>query len=264
MNLNLTERITSRKNPTVLKAAKLHDRKYREASGTFSIEGIKLFEEAVAARADIKAVFATESAIEKYSDVIGKCNSCPIYSVTDEVFEKLSTESAPQGIYAVCGFYSPESKPESENPCALILDEVCDPGNIGTIIRCADAFGIDCVYIGERSADIYNPKTVRACMGSLFRVRTEKCDATAKIAKLREEGYRVYAAMLDERAVDVRSIDTRGKVGFVIGNEGHGISPEVAGACSGSIIIPMSGGTQSLNAAIAASLLMWEAAKVRL
>lgn len=101
-------------------------------------------------------------------------------------------------------------------------------------------------------------------MGSLFRVRIEKCDAAAKIAELREDGYRVYAAMLDDKAVDVRSIDAGGKIGFVIGNEGHGISPEVASACSGSIIIPMSGGTQSLNAAIAASLLMWEAAKIRL
>ena len=264
MVFEFTERITSRKNPTVIEAAKLSDRKYREEQKVFSFEGIKLFEEAVGAGADIKKVFVTDAAASKYADVLERSGCKNIFSVTDEVLSKLTAENAPQGIFAVAGYFDAERKSASGEPFALVLDNVADTGNLGTIIRSADALGACRVYIGSDGADIYNPKTVRAAMGSIFRVPTTRCDALDAVLTLRRDGYRVYAAMLDASAADVRNLPLDGKVAFVVGNEGHGISKRVADACDGAVLIPMKGGAQSLNAAVAASLLLWEAAKIRI
>lgn len=260
----ITERITSRKNQTVIDASKLVDRRRREETGTFTLEGIKLFCEAVRAGVKIRALFVTDSALEKYGTEIEKASCDRVYSVTDEVYAKLSTESAPQGVFAVCDQFTAPAREIHGTPFSLVLDGVADPGNLGTIIRCADALGAECVYIGDDGADVFGPKTVRAAMGSIFRVSAERCDAVSAVNRLRGEGYKVYAAMLDERAVDVRRADISGKVAFVIGNEGHGVSDNVAAACDGSIIIPMTKGIESLNAAVAASLLMWEAARTRI
>lgn len=262
MSISIKDKITSRKNAAIIEAAGLSERKNREAAGAFAIEGIKLFSEAVSAGANIRRVFVTESALERYESEISKTDS-DIYLVTNEVYDKLTFENAPQGIFAVVDFFSPEGE-ERDDPFVLLLDEVGDPGNLGTIIRCADAFGVECVYIGSNGVDLYNPKTVRACMGSLFRVKTERCDAKMKARELSDRGYVMHAAMLSDDARDIRDADLSGKVGIVIGNEGRGISSGVASECEKKIIIPMTCGIQSLNAAVAASLLMWEAARSRL
>ena len=133
------------------------------------------------------------------------------------------------------------------------------------MLRSADAFGIDAVYVGTDSADLYNPKTVRACMGSLFRVDVRRVDSVAEqVRVLRADGFRVYATALDAHSKDIRCVHVSGKVGCVIGNEGHGVSASVLDACTGSVIIPMSEGPQSLNAAVASGIVMWEAARGRL
>ena len=258
-----TERITSRKNPAVAEATKLCDRRFREERREFFIEGIKLFCEAVGAGAQIKRVFVTDAALEKYGDMIERSGCGCVYCVTDEVYEKLTVERAPQGIFAVVGYFDAQ-KPADENAFLLVLDGVADPGNLGTIIRCADAFGCGRVLIGDNGVDLYNPKTVRAAMGSLFRVRTERRAAAESVRMLEDDGYAVYAATLDKNSRDLREVDVSGKVAFVIGNEGHGVSEDVAAACSGSVIIPMTPGAESLNAAVAASVIMWEAARVRI
>lgn len=263
MGITVTDRITSRNNPKISDASKLSDRKYRDSGKVFSIEGIKLLEEAVGCGAEFVRMFVTDTALQKYGDTIGKA-ACPeIYSVTDEVYEKLTAENAPQGIFCVLKYYEPDSKKQSGDSVVMVLDEVSDPGNLGTIIRCADAMNIDCVYIGDNGADIYNPKTVRACMGSLFRVRTVRGNAVGFVSSLQKDGYKVYAAVLDEKAIDIRKADISGKTAFVVGNEGRGVSHEVSSVCDGSVIIPMKDGVQSLNAAVAASMLMWEAARTR-
>lgn len=261
MSIKFTERITSRKNPAVIEAAKLSDRKYREASGSFAFEGIKLFEEAINAGADIKSVFVTDAAAEKYAYVIERSGAERILSVTDEVLSKLTSENAPQGIFAVAGYFAAPKKRAGDSCFAVVLDGVADTGNLGTVIRTADAFGAAGVYIGNDGADIYNPKTVRSAMGSIFRVPAERCDAKKAVEKLKADGYKVYASMLSDGAKDVRDTDMSGKIAFVVGNEGHGVSPRVAAACDGAVIIPMSGGAQSLNAAVAAAVLMWEVSR---
>jgi TrmH family RNA methyltransferase len=163
----------------------------------------------------------------------------------------------------VASYFSPKTAEDAS--FVVLLDGVADPGNFGAVLRSADAFGVDTVYAGAGSADRYNPKTARACMGSLFRVDVRRADnLAAEVLRLREEGFRIYATALDARSEDIRRVDFSGKIGFVIGNEGHGVSGAVLDACTGSVIIPMSEGPESLNAAVASGVVMWEAARVRL
>ncbi len=257
------ELITSKNNASVIAAAKLSDKKYRERTGTFAFEGIKLFREAKAAGATFTQIFVTETAYEKYRSDFEGVDEALLVLVTDAVYEKLSFENAPQGVFSVASYFAP--KKSEDTSFVVLLDGVADPGNFGAVLRSADAFGVDTVYTGAGSADLYNPKTVRSCMGSLFRVDVRRAQNLAdEVRRLREEGFRIYATALDARSEDIRRVDFTGKVGFVIGNEGHGVSKEVLDACTGSVIIPMSEGPESLNAAVASGVVMWEAARVRL
>lgn len=257
------ERITSKNNPSVMAAAKLSDKKYREKEGVFAFEGIKLFREAVQNGAQIRRVFVTEDAFEKYGEVLLCVGEEKIFIVSDAVYEKLSFENAPQGVFTVAEYFSP--KPKEDISLVLLLDGVADPGNFGAILRSADAFAIDAVYAGKNGADLYNPKTVRACMGSLFRVDVRRAASIEEeVLRLKAGGFRIYATTLNESSKDIREVDLSGKIGFVIGNEGHGVSEAVIAACTGSVIIPMREGPESLNAAVASSVVMWEAARTRL
>ncbi len=256
------ERITSKNNPSIIAASKLSDKKYRERTSTFAFEGIKLFREAKTAGAEFVQVYVTDEAYEKYGADFADTEHV-LTIVTDAVYEKLSFEHAPQGVFSVCSYFVPKTKKDPE--FILFLDGVADPGNLGAVLRSADAFGVDTIYLGEGSADLYNPKTVRACMGSIFRVEVRRAeDLVCEVKKMRENGFRVYATTLDSRSEDIRRIDLMGKIGFVIGNEGHGVSHAVSEACTGSVIIPMREGPESLNAAVASGVVMWEAARVRL
>lgn len=257
------EIITSKNNAVIVAASKLSDKKYRERTGTFAFEGIKLFSEALSAGVCFSRVFVTETAYEKYK---GKLEALPkgvLTLVSDAVYEKLSFESAPQGVFSIAEYFSPKTKKESS--FVLLLDGVADPGNFGAILRSAEAFGVDTVYMGKNGADLYNPKTIRACMGSLFRTDVRRTESLKdEIESLKKLGFRIFATALNRDSLDIRNVDFKGKIGFVIGNEGHGVSDEVLGACDGSVIIPMREGPESLNAAVASGVVMWEAARQRL
>ena len=256
------EIITSKNNSAVVAAAKLADKKYRERTQTFAFEGIKLFTEAFSAGVRFSRVFATEEAYRKYKEPLSALPQGVLSVVSDAVYEKLSCEHAPQGIFCVAEYFSVKTK---EASFVLLLDGVADPGNFGAVLRSAEAFGVDAVYVGRNGADLYNPKTVRACMGSLFRTDIRRSEDMAKeVALLQKEGFRIFATALDKRSLDIRKVDFSGKIGFVIGNEGHGVSAEVIEACDGTVIIPMREGPESLNAAVASSVVMWEAARNRI
>ncbi|MBQ8497035.1 MAG: RNA methyltransferase [Clostridia bacterium] len=257
------EIITSKNNASVMAAAKLADKKYRERERKFAFEGIKLFEEAQKAGIRFSRVFVTEEAYTKYAEKLSSLDKNILTVVSDAVYEKLSFENAPQGVFSVAEYFSPKTKKESS--FVLLLDGVADPGNFGAILRSAEAFGIDTVYAGKNGADLYNPKTIRACMGSIFRVDVRRSeDIICDIKDLQKNDFHVFATALDKRSKDIRDVDFSGKIAFVIGNEGHGVSTEVLDACDGTVIIPMREGPESLNAAVAASVVMWEAARKRL
>ena len=257
------EIITSKNNPAVVAAAKLSDKKYREKTQTFAFEGIKLFREAFSAGICFVRVFATEEAYEKYGEELSVLPDGILSVVSDAVYEKLSFEHAPQGVFSVAQYFSVQTSDDAS--FVILLDGVADPGNFGAVLRSAEAFGVDTVYMGKNGADFYNPKTVRACMGSLFRTDIKRSENIAdEIKRLQRNGFRIFATALDKRSLDIRKVDFSGRIGFVIGNEGHGVSAEVLEACDSTVIIPMCEGPESLNAAVASSIVMWEAARNRI
>ncbi len=259
--------ITSRKNEAVNRARLLSvDKKARESEGLFAVEGCKLLREALQSGLTVTSVFFTDKALSAYAALLESAGDAALYRVTDEVFDKLTTESAPQGIYACV-----------RKPCEvtlsdaalseggfILLDDVQNPANFGAIVRSAFAFGFDKILYSASSADPYSPKTLRAAMGSLFRVRlyrAEKLDESVRA--LRKANGRVFCTLLSDKSVRLGSISFAPDDSFVIGNEGHGASAEVAAACSHSLYIPMCVGAESLNAAAAASVVLWEANRIR-
>ena len=259
--------ITSRQNPLVVRLAKLTDKRHRAAERMFLCEGIKLAEEAAEAGAvryllctpDAAALPRVQAVIRKASDTDG----CTTVSVTREVMEKISTENAPQGVIAVCGMLDERHRDGAAELLPgsplMILDRVRDPGNLGTIMRSAAALGMDELILCGDCADIYSSKTVRGSMGALFRLRLSLCrDTAAAVRGIQAAGRRVLAAALTEGALPIKKAGLRSSDCTAIGNEGHGLSATVLDLADGSVIIPMRAGNESLNAAVAAAVFMWE------
>lgn len=251
-------KITSRQNPLIVGAAALKEKKYRDERRTFLLEGRKLFEEAAASKADIGTVFATE---ENLGFCRGLVPEERIVCVTDEVLEKISTEKAPQGVICTAKYIDKlhfSDKIEYKGRY-FFLSSVRDPGNLGTILRSAAAFGTDHVLLSADCADLYNPRTVRASMGALFRQQITVCsDPEETVRSLRARGYEVYAAMLSPAASPLTDIEVSEKTVFIVGNEGHGIAESLASVCTGQVLIPMApGSVESLNAASASTVLLW-------
>jgi tRNA G18 (ribose-2'-O)-methylase SpoU len=146
-----------------------------------------------------------------------------------------------------------------ENKRTLLLSSLRDPGNLGTVIRSAKAFGCDEIIMSSDCADIYNPKTVRAAMGTLFKQRLSIVQSLSETVRaMTEGGYKVYAAVLDDKALPLNKLDIGKKTAFIIGNEGHGIDYDVINAAGNTVYIPMAEGVESLNAAAAAAVFMWQ------
>lgn len=256
------EIITSRNNPLIKELTKLSDKKHRDKSSLFAFEGRKLLEEAVKEGVPLQHVLVTERAIPSLPNNI----PCKITVVSDEVYEKISFEKSPEGIFSVSKpldkFHNIYIIYRREDFCegsVFMLDGIRDPGNLGTVLRTASAFGCKTVVLSSDCADVYNPKTVRASMGAVFRQRTVRVtDTVATVKELQAEGKRVYAAALDKSSVSLFDLKADQSVCFIVGNEGNGIRPELIKACDGSVIIPMEENTESLNAAVASTVLLYE------
>lgn len=269
------EIITSRQNASVVFACKLADKKHRDLEGKFRIDGIKLFEEAVISGVDIETVFVRQSSVERLDErvgaLLGKLSSSEIKILADTVFDKMSEERSPEGIICVVKYAKDLHKivnlNDNPNSDELIpskakvfaVESVRDPGNMGTIIRTAAAFGVDFLLISSDCADIYNPRTVRAAMGALFRQKIIRVDDLPKaIEYLSKNGRKTYAATLGKKAVLLGKNTPDTNDCIIVGNEGHGLSDATINACDHNILIPMAEGAESLNAAVAASVCMWE------
>ncbi|MGI5894783.1 MAG: TrmH family RNA methyltransferase [Candidatus Merdivicinus sp.] len=254
------ERIESKDNARVkeyVKAASM--RKFREQSGKFVLEGGKLLEEAVRSGIRVERIFVSENYWERHPETV-KCGET--FLISEAVETRISQSQTPQGVYALC---KKLDKPENldkidSNGSYIALWDLQDPGNVGTIIRGADAMGLSGVFVSRGCCDLYNLKTLRAAMGSLFRMPVYEVEMKQFLA---ETPLRSYAAVVDADAQPVIGVDFRGAVA-VIGNEGRGLSLEQADACSGKMTIPMRGNAESLNAAMAATILMWEMARAAL
>lgn len=246
----MTEIITSRQNKMVKYIRALsRERELRHENREFVCDGEKLLREALEEKAEIvTALFSSD----KYS-AIPEIPGAEVFLVTQDVLDSITTLKSAQNVIFTCRMKEREEKLLSR---IILLDRLQDTGNLGTIIRTADALGIDAVY-EDGCADIYNPKTVRAAMGSLFRVPVISASFTELIPQLRKQGMKIYAS---ELYGDVKSVsDTNfSRAGVVIGNEGSGVRREVSQVCDASIIIPMRGDAESLNASVAAAIFMYK------
>ena len=246
-------RIESRTNAKVKHLRKLGtSRSYRYECKTFLCDGMKLLDEAYRSNAVIRQVFVEESKLDTLLCDRAWLNAYPVYAVPETVFASMSSLDSPQAVLFECEM---NLCPFACAPRMVLLDHLQDVGNIGTVIRTADAFSVSGVVL-DGCADPYNPKTVRAAMGSIFRVPVMEADLLDVIETFDAEKIPVYAAVLSDRAEDVRCIDLT-NAAVIIGNEGAGVRKELAERVK-NLIIPMSGQTESLNAAVAASILIWQ------
>ena len=226
--------ITSKANNVVKKAKKLHQKKYRSES--YLIEGWHLFEEALASQARILRIFALaeyEERLAAFSQTI---------FVSPEILSDLADSKTPQGIVAELAF-------EEQN--------VQDPGNVGTIIRTADAAGYQGVFISSHSADIYNLKTLRSMQGSHFHLPIYRVSREDMLALARQNDLQILASTLSEDSVDYQKVEKNEAFLLVMGNEGQGISQEMTDAADVLVHISMKGQAESLNVAVAAGILMF-------
>lgn len=256
--------VTSRKNSAAVHYRSLaRERSYRREHGEFPIEGARLCEEAAKSGLEITSFLVTQSASEKYAvafETVAKI-AAPVF-ISDDVAAYISDTKTPQGMFLTAKTLDKPilSGKIEEGGNFLLLDGLQDSGNIGTIIRTADAFGLDGVILSPDCADIYSPKIVRSAMGSLFRLPLMETELPAFIEKLKKAGYTVYAAMPDKDAQRLEKIKFGAKNAVIIGNEGNGVSEEVYCAAGQKLYIPIEN-AESLNAAVAASVIGWELSK---
>lgn len=245
------ENLSSRQNGYIVHLRRIaSDGEYRRICGEYLCEGIKTLREAVSFGAHVTSVLW-----KTVPDTVLLPNTAKQYCVPEELFNYASPmKNSPGPLFTV---EIPCEETDKAIKNAIVLDTVQDPGNVGTVIRTASAFGIDAVILTGRCADLYGFKTVRACMGAVFRQRVIRADYLTLKSILEENDLKLYGAALSEKAADVRNINIRGAA-VAVGSEGNGLSTELLQMCDGEIIIPMSPDSESLNAAVAASLLMWE------
>ncbi len=232
--------------------------KARKEQGVFLVEGRKLSEEAP--RDWIKATYVTESYL-KEKEHQAHFNGLTYETLSDSVMKAAGGMQTPQGILTVVAMPEWDLKQtlEEKEGCYLLLEGIQDPGNLGTMLRTGEAAGITAVIANAGTVDVYNPKTVRATMGSIYRVPFFAVeDFYGTIRRLKARGINIYAAHLEgKRAYDAP--DYRAGSGFLIGNEGNGLSDAATALADESVRIPMEGRAESLNASVAAAILMYEA-----
>lgn len=254
--------ITSISNPKIKDIIQLQKKsRLRNERGLFLVEGIRMAREIPADQ--MVQMYATADFYQKSRQQLPQEIRPEL--VSEQVFSAMSDTKTPQGVLAVVkqSEYQPETLMSAENTHLLVLDNLQDPGNLGTIFRTAEAAGVTGIIMSRDCVDIYNPKTVRSTMGAIFRqpfVYVESVPET--IAQMKKHGITVYAAHLQGRQTYDKE-NYRAKTAFLIGNEGNGLRQEVAEAADVWIRIPMEGEAESLNAAVAAAVLMYEVNRQR-
>lgn len=258
--------LTGLQNPQVKAAAELKQKKYRQQQGLFLAEGLRTVEEAVHSKT-VVSIFYTAIDDDRTRCVLEEAaaQQLKLYCVSDAVMKKIADTDTPQGIIAVCKVQDVTlDKLLSKGEMLLVLDRVGDPGNLGTMLRTADAAGIGGVVLLKGCVDIYAPKTVRSSMGSLFHVPVVSGVAEDKfIAEAKDAGYELLVTSL-EGADNLYKADLGGRIAFVMGNEAGGVSARLLERADKRVFIPMAGRAESLNVAIAAGIVMFEALRRRL
>lgn len=263
--------ITSESNAQIKELIKLQkNARQRKKSQCFVVEGIKLTKEA-AQHGKLQRIYIGETLYQQQwqgcpeQEISTEFGDVAVEIVAENIFNQISETVTPQGILGVVQMpeYSLEEILRDERQIFLILDNLRDPGNLGTILRTSEGAGMSGVILSKESVDLFNPKVVRSTMGSIFRVPFVYVeDLSEIIEKMKEKGISVYGTMM-EGSQCYDQVDYQQPSGIVIGNEANGISKEVGQCLTGRIRIPMEGKLESLNAAVAAAVVIYEAARQR-
>ena len=257
--------ITSKDNPVIKLYQKLSSsKKERLQYGLFVLEGLRIVCDALSENSGITHLIVTRQAQEKFGDILFQADlrDTRTIVISNELGNKIASTENTQGVFAVCRIPSDRSMIFAPDGRYVVLYGLQDPGNVGMIIRTADALGIDGVLLSG-SCELYSPKVIRSTMGSVFRMNIVVENDTERLfALLEENGVNTSAAVIDSDAVPVTEHTFTGRNAVFIGNEGNGLPPEIAARCGMKVTIPMHGNINSLNAAMAAGILMWELKKI--
>ena len=244
--------ITSINNNLIKEFAKLKEKKYRIQKGEFLIEGDHLINEAYNANR-LKILLSSND------DILNKYDKCEKYKVSEDIIKKLSQTTSPQGLVGICDIKD-TSVDYKKYQHILILDDVKDPGNIGTLIRTSLAFDIDLIVMSNDSCDIYNDKVVRASQGAIFNIDIVYKDLKDEIKLMKESNIKIISTSLSA-TIDVKDIEKIDKYAIILGNEAKGVSEDIQKMADINVIIPISKKMESLNVAIAGAIMMYEVRK---
>lgn len=259
--------ITSRDNPTVRRFRKLlADGKARREEHAFVIEGARLCGDAALSGIAIQAALYTSRAAEAYPSQLAQVRAAcrELYEIPESLAKALADTASPQGIFCLCGMLDNRTAfgTIGRNPPRrgyLALENMQDPANLGTVIRTAEALGLDGLLLSDGCCDIYNPKVLRGSMGGVFRLPFAYAGEMAEAVRvLQGRGLECWACVVDRDAVPLPEAGLTPRSVCVVGNEGAGLRPETAAACAHRLTIPMAGRAESLNASTAAGIVMWE------
>jgi TrmH family RNA methyltransferase len=232
--------------------------KFRKKEQIFLVEGVKMVNEALTRNLAVK-IYIAESFSMDQLEVI----NCPVETVTDKIFKEVSDTTNPQGVLALVRMpqYNWSDYLEKEDAALLCLEDINDPGNLGTMMRTAEGAGMSAIVISKNTVDPYNPKVVRATMGAMFRMPVLiREDFLESMKELKEKSFHIYAAHLDGKC-NYSEESYGGKVAILIGNEANGLTDEATALSDKKVLIPMKGQLESLNAAVSAAILMYEVAR---
>ena len=252
------EYIQSKDNLLIKDIKKLKEKRYRKDSNMFLVEGFRFAEEALDSDFEVMQIFISARGESKYENSLLKDKlqkNTKVYSISDSLFKTICDTDNPQGIIAAV-----KNKPvdiKYNNGFYMLADKIQDPGNMGTIIRTAHAAGALGVIITKGTVDIYNEKTLRSTMGSIFKVPVIEDKDLSLVKELKDAGFKLVTSSLDTDK-NFYDIDLKEKIIISVGNEGNGISEEIYNLSDLKVKIPMPGGAESLNAAVAASIMMYE------
>lgn len=258
--------ITSKDNELIKHIRKLKDKKYRDESNEYVVEGVKLVEEAVKENAKIKQIIVCEDTTRTYeipTHIMLEIAKYECISVSDKIFNIITQVTNPQGIMAIIEKNAQNAKIDYTQDIIVVLDDVQDPGNLGTILRTVDSIGLNQIIVSKGTADAFNSKVVRSTMGAIFRIKIIEVENLAQaIKEMRKHHFKLMVTSLQTKN-SIYDIDFYKKI-IVIGNEANGVSKKIQDMADEKAKIPMLGRTESLNASVAAGVVMYEYVRQKL
>ena len=258
--------ITSKDNELIKHIRKLKDKKYRDESNEYVVEGVKLVEEAVNENAKIKQIIVCEDTTRTFEipkHIMLEIAKYECIYVSDKIFNIITQVTNPQGIMAIIEKNAQDTQIDYTQDIIVALDDVQDPGNLGTILRTVDSIGLNQIIVSKGTADAFNSKVVRSTMGAIFRIKIIEVEELAQaIKEMRKHHFKLMVTSLQTKN-SIYDIDFNKKI-IVIGNEANGVSKEIQDMADEKAKIPMLGRTESLNASVAAGVVMYEYVRQKL